>query len=73
MALYADDAEVQLVDRLNPPGSPRVLRGKEDIRSWVEDVSGREMTHRIDLEVMISTQDGPATPCGGTLSLPSKG
>ena len=27
LALYADDAEVRLVDRINTPGTPRVLRG----------------------------------------------
>lgn len=29
--------------------------------------------HRVDLDIMISTQDGPATPCAGTLSLPTRG
>jgi hypothetical protein len=36
-------------------------------RKYVEDGD-----RRIDLDVMISTQDGPATPCSGTLSLPSR-
>jgi acyl dehydratase len=36
-------------------------------RKYLEDGD-----HRIDLDVMISTQDGPATPCSGTLSLPSR-
>ena len=27
--------------------------------------------YRVDLDVMISTGEGPATPSGGTLSLPS--
>jgi hypothetical protein len=34
LALYADEAEVTLVDRINTPGSPRVLRGREEIRGW---------------------------------------
>jgi ketosteroid isomerase-like protein len=58
VALYADDAEVRLIDRLNPPGAPRVLRTKDDIRGWVEDISGREMTHRIEHEVL--AEDGAA-------------
>jgi acyl dehydratase len=36
-------------------------------RKYVEDGD-----HRVDLDVMISTQDGPATPCSATLSLPSR-
>ena len=46
LALHAHDAEVTLVDRINTPGSPRVLRGREEIRGWVEDICGRDMTHR---------------------------
>jgi hypothetical protein len=26
--------------------------------------------HRVDIEMMIATQDGPVTPCTGTLMLP---
>src|SRR5256885_8945212 len=58
VALYTDDATVELVDRLNPPGAPRVLRGTKDIRAWVEDVCSRQMTHRIELEVV--AEDGAA-------------
>lgn len=51
LALYADDAEVALVDRINTPGSPRVLRGREEIRSWIEDICDRDMTHHVDMQV----------------------
>jgi acyl dehydratase len=37
-------------------------------RKYVEDGD-----HRVDLDIMIATQAGPATPCGGTLSLPTRG
>jgi hypothetical protein len=47
LALYAQNAEVTLVDRVARPGSPRVLHGREEIRSWIEDVCGRDMTHRV--------------------------
>ena len=46
-------------------GDDMIITGKVT-RKYVEDGD-----HRIDLDVMISTQDGPATPCSGTLSLPS--
>jgi ketosteroid isomerase-like protein len=52
LALYRDNAEVTLVDRINPPRSPRVLRGREEIRTWIEDVCERDMTHRVEMQVV---------------------
>jgi hypothetical protein len=52
LAMYAADAEVVLVDRINTPGSPRVLHGHEDIRTWIVDICERDMTHRVDLQVV---------------------
>ena len=51
LAMYAEDAEVTLVDRLARPSAPRVLHGREEIRTWIEDVCGRDMTHRIERTV----------------------
>jgi ketosteroid isomerase-like protein len=51
LELYADDAEVRIVDRNTPPSSPRVLRGKEEIAEYLRDVFGRDMTHTIENEV----------------------
>ncbi|MDZ4278116.1 MAG: MaoC family dehydratase N-terminal domain-containing protein [Dehalococcoidia bacterium] len=34
-------------------------------------VEGNE--HRVDLDVLISTQDGPKTPCSASLALPTRG
>jgi ketosteroid isomerase-like protein len=50
--LYADDAEVRIVNRATPPSSPYVLRGKEEIGEYLRDVFGREMTHSIENEVV---------------------
>jgi hypothetical protein len=44
---YAPDATVTIVDRTAPPGAPRVLNGREAIRGWIADVSGRDMTHSV--------------------------
>jgi hypothetical protein len=52
LSLYDDAAEVKLIDRLNPPGTPRVLRGKDQIRGWVEDVCARDMTHRVEQQLV---------------------
>lgn len=52
LALYADDAEVRVVDRVNTPRSPRVLRGREEIRDWIEDLCDRDMTHAVQTPVL---------------------
>jgi ketosteroid isomerase-like protein len=51
MAMYAPDATVTIADRITQPGAPRVLRGREEIRGWVEDVCGREMSHAVQHSV----------------------
>ncbi len=52
VGLYADDAEVLTVNRHSTPSSPQVLRGKEQIGGYLRDVCGREMTHRVENEVV---------------------
>ena len=51
-SLYAEDAELRIVNKSTPPSSPRELRGKEEIAEYLRDVCGREMTHRIENEVV---------------------
>ncbi|HYM54431.1 MAG TPA: nuclear transport factor 2 family protein [Solirubrobacteraceae bacterium] len=58
LAMYADDAEVTLVDRVSRPSAPRVLRGREEIQAWIEDVCGRDMTHRV--QHTVQDEDGAA-------------
>lgn len=50
--LYADDAELRIVNRHTTPSSPRELHGKEQITEYLRDVCGRAMTHRIEREVV---------------------
>jgi len=52
MTFYAENAELYSVNRNTPPSSPEVLRGKEAIGERLEDVCGREMTHRVKDEVV---------------------
>ena len=52
LGLFADDAEYVRVDRNSTPSSPMTLRGKEEISEYLRDVFGREMTHRIENEVV---------------------
>jgi ketosteroid isomerase-like protein len=49
---YADDAEVRIINRNTPPSSPFVLRGKEELAEYLRDVFGREMSHRIENEIV---------------------
>ncbi len=51
-SLYAEDAELQIVNRNSPPSAPFVLRGREAISDYYHDVCGRAMTHRIEREVV---------------------
>ena len=63
LALYAPDAEVRLVDRVTTPGRPHVLRGRDEIAAWVEDVCGREMSHRVEREVVAGDRAALAEAC----------
>src|ERR1700760_4823113 len=49
LALYADDATVEVVDQLNQPSGPRRLRGRDELRAHLTDVFGRDMTHAVDI------------------------
>ncbi len=51
-SFYAEEAEMLTVNRNSTPSSPQVLRGKEAIAEYLADVCGREMTHRIENEVV---------------------
>jgi hypothetical protein len=79
LAMYAPDAEVTLVDRVAQPRAPRVLHGAGEIRAWIEDVCGRDMTHRVQHSVQdddgaafveaCSYPDGTGVVCATTLQL----
>jgi hypothetical protein len=47
LSMYAPDATVTIADRISQPGSPRVLHGREQIKGWIEDLTGRDMTHAV--------------------------
>lgn len=52
LGLYADDAEVRIVNKNCPPSMSSLLRGKGAISDYIRDVCSREMTHRIENEVI---------------------
>lgn len=48
LGLYADDAEITVVDQRHTPSHPQVIRGREQIGDMLSDLLGREMTHHLD-------------------------
>jgi len=55
LSMYGPDAVVTISDRISQPGSPRVLRTREEIKSWLEDMYGRDMTHSVKHRVKDDT------------------
>jgi hypothetical protein len=47
LSMYGPDATVTIVDKISQPGSPRLLRGREEIKGWLQDTYGRDMTHSV--------------------------
>ena len=52
LSMYGPDAVVTIVDKISQPGSPRVLHTREEIKDWLEDTYGREMTHTVKHRVL---------------------
>ncbi|MFF6999899.1 nuclear transport factor 2 family protein [Streptomyces sp. NPDC008313] len=48
LSLYADDADLRVVDRNSQPSRPTVMHGRERIGEMLNDVCGRDMTHRLE-------------------------
>ncbi|WP_369229973.1 nuclear transport factor 2 family protein [Streptomyces sp. R21] len=48
LSLYADDAEIRVVDRNTQPSHPKVMHGRGEIGEMLTDVYGREMTHKLE-------------------------
>ncbi|PZH17235.1 hypothetical protein C1I97_05435 [Streptomyces sp. NTH33] len=48
LSLYTDDAEIRIVDRDAQPSRPKVLHGRDEIGSMLNDIYGRDMTHRLE-------------------------
>jgi hypothetical protein len=55
LSMYGPDATVTIADKLSPPGSPRVLRTRDEIKAWLEDMYARDMTHSVQHTVKDDT------------------
>jgi len=47
LSMYGPAATVTIVDKINQPGAPKILRTREEISGWLHDMYGRDMTHRV--------------------------
>ena len=52
LSMYGPDAVVTITDKISQPGSPRVLRTHDEIKDWLEDMFGRDMTHNVRHRVL---------------------
>ena len=55
LELYAEDAVVSVVDRDHGPSTPLEFKGRDEIGVFLEDLFGREITHKVERAV----NDGP--------------
>src|SRR4051794_35251645 len=77
--LYTDDCVVEIADATNTPSRPKRVEGKAALRALLDDVYGRDMTHRVGpvavgadaVGYTISCQyaDGTKVLCAGVAQL----
>jgi ketosteroid isomerase-like protein len=48
IGMYADDAEVKVMDKLHQPSHPLVFHGKDEVAGYWQDVCGRAMSHTVE-------------------------
>jgi SnoaL-like domain len=48
LSMYSPEATVTIADKISQPGAPRTLRGRDEIKPWLEDMYGRDMTHAVN-------------------------
>jgi hypothetical protein len=52
VGLYADDAQMQVIDRVHQPSAPLEFHGKQAIADFFNDIYHRNMTHHVIDEVV---------------------
>lgn len=77
--LYADDAELRIINRYATPSYASLLVGKTAISSYLDDVCGRAMSHHIEREIVgegraafneaCEYPDGTRVLCAATLEI----
>jgi hypothetical protein len=51
LSMYGPHATVTIANKVSQPGAPRVLRTREEIKAWLEDMYARDMTHSVQHRV----------------------
>lgn len=52
LSMYGPEAVVTIADKITQPGAPRVLRTREEIKRWLEDMYGRDVNHAVKHRVL---------------------
>ncbi len=52
LSLYADDAEMRMIDHRSQPSHPMVAHGRTEITAILSDVYSRDMTHKLEQVVV---------------------
>jgi hypothetical protein len=63
LSLYADDAEIRIIDRNTQPSQPKILHGRDRIGEMLDNVYGRNMTHHLDRCVVQGDQVAFSESC----------
>ena len=63
LSMYGPAATVTIIDKITQPGSPRVLSTREEIKSWLEDMYGRDLTHSVGHRVLDDTGAAYTVAC----------
>jgi hypothetical protein len=58
LSMYGSKAVVTIANKISQPASPRLLRGRGEIKAWLEDMYARDMTHKV--QHTVSDEDGAA-------------
>ena len=51
LSMYGPDAVVTISNKVSQPGAPRVLRTREEIEGWLNDMYARDLTHKVQHRV----------------------
>ncbi len=81
LSMYGPNAVVTIVDKITQPGSPRVLRTREEIKGWLQEVAAVDATHKVQHRVLDDTgaaftlacryPDGTNVVCASVIELDS--
>ncbi|MET7287939.1 nuclear transport factor 2 family protein [Streptomyces sp. NPDC005573] len=63
LSLYADDAEIRIIDQNDRPSHPKIIRGRGEIAEMLDEVYSRDMTHHLEQCVIEGTHAAFTESC----------